>query len=133
MKNIIIVGHARSGTTILLNALNSSSDIYLLGECNSYLNGDLPAFRTRFNEQHEQWLNQATKSCYVPALTGIDQESSCNAYLAVLANYVRYTGEKIAVGPERLSGTNFAVLKDWLEAKHWNSLILCPIRHPRAS
>ena len=67
-QGLFIIGAARSGTTILQNALNDSRDIFLFGEpCFHADSGDAD-FASRYNTMHRSWGNQENKSSYCPPL-----------------------------------------------------------------
>ena len=72
---LLVIGHARSGTTVLLNALNTCRDIYLLGEPFTFRDGGVAGFRQRFNDKHRRYGNQPTKSAYAPALPGLAEDA----------------------------------------------------------
>lgn len=125
----IIVGHARSGTTVLLNALNACKDIYLLGEPHLYRNGRRENFVGWFNAQHANWGNQPVKSSYVPELPGLEPDANGNDYIDALSQRVQIVGEKIVLGPEA-AGHDFDKLRSWLERKHWSAHIIFALRRP---
>ncbi len=97
-RGLFIVGHARSGTTILQNALNDSDDIFLLGEPNLHYDAGGRDFRRRYNAMHRGFGNQENKSSYCPAL--FEDDESWDAYLIALNRRYRYVGAKIVVDPE---------------------------------
>lgn len=110
---LVIVGHARSGTTILQNALNTSRDVYLLGEANLYREGQAPDFRSRYNGMHRRFGNQPTKSTYALSLDCEDNASG-QAYLEALSSRYAVCGEKLALGHPSL-GNDFEAAKRWIE------------------
>lgn len=91
---LFIVGHARSGTSILLDALNTSSDVYLLGEANLHVEGGREGFVRWYNDMHRKFGNPEFKGTYCPALVGND--STGFEALKALSNRFRYVGEKLA-------------------------------------
>jgi len=54
-RGLFVVGHARSGTTILLDALNSSRDVYCLGEANLHKTIEKTDFSIWFNTMHRSF------------------------------------------------------------------------------
>src|ERR1700722_5699340 len=60
-QGLFIIGHMRTGTTVLQNALNESKDILLFGEANFHRDPGLSDFRTRYNRWHEENGNQPSK------------------------------------------------------------------------
>jgi hypothetical protein len=96
-RSLFILGHARSGTTILQNALNDSRDVFLLGEADLHTDPGTPDFRTRYNARQRGFGNQENKSSFCPKL--FDADAAWDAYLAVLMDHYRYAGAKIVVNP----------------------------------
>ncbi len=96
---LFIIGAARSGTTILQNALNDSPDVYLLGEANFHKDPGTPGFAARFNAVHRYWSNQETKSSFCPPI--LPDDPCWQHYLLQLARTHRLVGEKVAINPMR--------------------------------
>ncbi len=96
---LFIIGAARSGTTILQNALNDSPEIYLLGEANFHKDPGAPGFAARFNAGHRFWNNQETKSSFCPPV--LPDDPSWQDYLNQLARTHKVVGEKVAINPMR--------------------------------
>ncbi len=95
---LFVIGAARSGTTVLQNALNDSPDIFLLGEPD--LRGDTgPGFAARYNARHRAWGNQETKSSFCPAI--LPQDASWRDYFQALDGRYRWVGAKLVVNPIR--------------------------------
>jgi hypothetical protein len=101
-QGLFIVGNARSGTSILLDCLSLSPEIFLLGEANLYLHHGLPNFAGWFNRQHVGFKNRRGKGTYLPL--PIAPESGGMAALRRMGTFHRYVGEKIAFGPRGLVG-----------------------------
>jgi hypothetical protein len=97
-RQLFIIGHARSGTTILQNALNDVRDIFLLGEADLHLDPGTPDFRERYNERQRRFGNLANKSSFCPKL--FEHDAAWPAYLAELGRHYRYVGAKIVINPE---------------------------------
>jgi hypothetical protein len=112
--HLVVIGHARSGTTVLLNALNTSPDAYLLGEPFSYRDSGERGFRARFNRAHRSYRNQISKSTYAPRLPGLAEDAPAAEYLRALREHYAIYGEKIGLTSPRY-GSDFARLQDWLE------------------
>lgn len=96
-QGLFVIGPARSGTTILQNALNDSSDIFLLGEPRLHRDPGSADFASRYNGMHRSWGNQENKSSYCPRL--FDQDADWRTSLARLAELHRYVGAKIVINP----------------------------------
>ena len=96
--HLFIFGAARSGTTVLQNALNHSPDVFLLGEPD--LRGDIaPGFAARYNARHRGWGNQETKSTLCPAI--LTEDGTWRDYLQALGDRHRWVGAKLVINPVR--------------------------------
>lgn len=96
-RGLFIIGAARTGTTILQNALNDSDDIFLFGEPCFHKDPDSADFSARYNGMHRAWGNQENKSSYCPKL--FESDASWPTYLARLADLYRCVGSKIVINP----------------------------------
>ena len=97
-RRLFIIGAARSGTTVLQNALNDSADIFLLGEPD-LRHDTAPGFAARYNTRHRQWGNQETKSSFCPAL--LAEDGAWRDHLDALALHHRWVGAKLVINPVR--------------------------------
>jgi hypothetical protein len=102
-QGLFIIGAARSGTTVLQNALNSSPDIFLLGEPVLHQDPGTKDFSARYNAMHRSWGNQENKSSFCPSL--LNGDGTWQEYLTQLATLYRYVGSKIVVNPEHARQT----------------------------
>lgn len=100
-KGLFVIGHARTGTTVLQNALNDSKNILLFGEANFYVDKGQPDFRARFNKWHDLNGNQPTKSTYCPAV--FDGDGTWEDYWVHFSHFYRCVGEKIIFNPTETS------------------------------
>lgn len=98
LQGLFIIGAARSGTTVLQNALNHSSQVFLLGEPGLHHDAGTPDFAARYNAMHRAWHNQENKSSHCPAFFGND--ASWDAYLLHLTGLYRLVGAKLVLNPE---------------------------------
>lgn len=98
-QGLFIIGAARSGTTILQNALNDSPEILLFGEANLHTDPGTPDFAARYNTMHRSWHNQETKSSFCPPV--LPQDSYWYDYLRRFARYHRLVGSKTVINPAR--------------------------------
>jgi hypothetical protein len=96
---LFVIGAARSGTTVLQNALNESPDLFLFGEPNFHDEGDAPGFAARYNAMHRGWANQETKSTFCPPV--LPDAAAWNDYVRHLGALHRYVGAKIVIVPGR--------------------------------
>ena len=67
MPNLFVIGSARSGTSIIMHILNSSPDVYMLGEPNLHWNWDNRSFVFHYNKQHSMNGWGPTRSTYLPS------------------------------------------------------------------
>lgn len=125
--NLAIIGHARSGTTVLQNAINTAGGAYVLGEANIYRNANEPGFRQRYNAMHRDYGNQPSKSTYAPALPGPHADASGADYLAALSRLYPVVGDKLALGHPRF-GHDVDAIKAWIESTRAHCLFV--FRHP---
>lgn len=95
-RTLFIIGAARSGTTVLQNALNDSPDIFLLGEPDIYAD-NAPGFAARYNAMHAGWGNQPAKSSFLPMV--LDQDGTWREHLAALSRHHRWVGAKLVINP----------------------------------
>ena len=93
-RALFIIGAARSGTTVLQNALNHSPEIFLLGEPELY-DDHGPGFAARYNAMHRSWGNQEAKSSHLPAVSEVDGD--WRDHLAALARHHRWVGAKLVL------------------------------------
>ncbi len=96
-QGLFVLGAARTGTTILQNALNDSPGIFLLGEPRLHDDPGEADFRARYNAMHRAWGNQENKSSFCPAL--FETDAPWQDYLLKLAGLYRYVGSKIVINP----------------------------------
>ena len=128
-RGLFVVGHARSGTTILTEALNASPDIFLLGEANLHMAGTSPGFVARYNAMHAEFGNPRSKTTYCPPLAGPD--ASAPECLEALARHYRYVGEKVAFRSVAL-GYRPDSFFDFQARVFLRAQYVCVVRHPAA-
>src|SRR5690349_21370808 len=66
-QSLFIIGHGRSGTTILQECFNLLPQVLLLGEPHIFMNPLERNFRERYNRQHELDGIPASKASYISA------------------------------------------------------------------
>ena len=128
-RGLFVIGAARSGTTVLQNALNHAQDIHLLGEPDLHLEEGAPGFAARFNAMHRGWNNQPTKSTWLPSL--LDEDGHWRPYLDRLAAYHRWVGSKIVVNPGH-SPAWLERLERFQSLHFYDAHYLFVFRHPGA-
>ena len=99
LQGLFIIGAARTGTTILQNALNDSDHVFLLGEPALHHDAGGADFAARYNAMHRAWHNQENKSSHCPGF--FEGDASWYAYLLHLAGLYRRVGAKLIILPER--------------------------------
>ena len=125
--HLLLIGPARSGTTILLNALNTSPEMNLLSECNSYREHGEKNFRERFNAVQAGSRLQTSKASYAPRLPNLPDDADNDGYFAALSAFRPIFGEKIALTTPRY-GHDVGKLQSWIERRRpW---CLFVFRHP---
>lgn len=126
-RGLFVVGHARSGTTILLDALNSCRDIYCLGEANFHKSIEKPDFIQWFNGLHRSFDNPPMKSTCLPYFSAQDGWE----VLRELSGSYKFVGEKAAFRDEE-SGYDFKSFFRFSTKYFHNSNYICVIRHPKS-
>jgi hypothetical protein len=106
-QGLFVLGAARSGTTVLQNALNDSRDIFLFGEPVFHDDPGNADFAARYNAMHRAWGNQETKSSFCPAF--FDGDAPWPDYLRHLATLYSYVGSKIVINPDKAKETSHRV------------------------
>ena len=124
---IFIFGHARTGTSILMDALNSASAIFMFGEANFHESHERRDFRQWFNLMHQEFKNLRGKGTYCPALLG--EEASGWEYIHHMRGSFDLVGDKIAFRGEEL-GYNFQRFFDFHTRHFFKSFHICTMRHP---
>jgi len=110
-----------------MDALNSSSDIYLLGEANLHDSAGRPNFAEWYNAMHRQMQNPEYKSTYCP-LGGSETATGFDT-LGWLARRHKYVGEKLAFRSESL-GYNFEGFLQFAARHFLRSVYICSLRNP---
>ncbi len=91
-RGVFVVGHARSGTTVLADALNTSDDVCCLMEPYFYRSFDIPHFSESFNLMHRGFGNPPIKGYWIPEFGG----ETARSVVSHLRDTYRYVGEKLA-------------------------------------
>jgi Sulfotransferase family len=97
-QGLFVIGAARSGTTVMQNALNDSREVFLFGEPAFHEDPGAPDFATRYNGQHRAWGNQENKSSFCPRL--FEDDAPWFVYLQHMATMYRYVGSKLVINPD---------------------------------
>jgi Sulfotransferase family len=95
-RMLFVVGAGRSGTTATQVALNTSTEVFLLGEAFFFLENLRPNFRARHNEKHATLGHPPDKESECPAVA--PENGTWVETVAALASQYRFVGEKIPFG-----------------------------------
>jgi hypothetical protein len=124
---LFVIGCARSGTTVLQNALNDSNEVFLFGEPDFHTDPGTPDFAQRYNEMHRSWRNQPTKSTYCPAL--FDSDARWQDYFARLSDHYKLVGSKIVLNPSTFLHAPDCIL-NFYSREFYNSHFIFTFRNP---
>ena len=95
-RMVFIVGAARSGTTAIRRALNSSSEVFVLDEAYFFRENLRPGFRARYNARHRALGHPPSKLTDCPAVAP-DDRAWVETTMALASQY-RFVGDKIPFG-----------------------------------
>jgi hypothetical protein len=127
-RGLFVIGHARTGTTALQNALNAHPDIFLLGEPDFHLRRFPRDFARRYNAWHRSNRNQETKSTYCPPF--FHRGARWDAYVLRLLEHYRYVGAKLVLDPgDELSHD---LLQEFLARRFYDATFVFTFRDPGA-
>ena len=128
-NGLFIIGHARSGTSVLHTALNLSPDIFLLGEASLHCHHDKKGFAQWYGSMHAANGLPPWKcySCPVPT----DPDGDGFDVLLEARHSYKYIGEKLAFRHPKISGAyEFGTSYDFLLKHFWKSHYVCALRNP---
>jgi len=126
-KGLFVVGHARSGTGILMRALNTSPEVHVLSETNMYANGMRIGFPNWYNDMTRAQGNVYAKGSYCPFVNG--GAANGPEIFRWLGERHRYVGEKVAF-QSKLLGHDADEFFHFQARFFFNSHYLCIIRNP---
>lgn len=138
-QRLHVVGYARSGTTILMDILNSSKDVFLFSELNLHVLRKFPnifsgyggdGFVEHFAQRKRKELPIIYKGALPPS-TNLDFLTPDQYVDAVGQNY-RYVGDKIATAYRSMDGvSDIELLQDFLKQEdERGALIILTLRRP---
>lgn len=130
-RKLFVLGHARSGTTILGRLLNSAEDVLLLGEAHLFESHWNSNFVSDFNGHHQRTKKVKSKGTRLPSqYAGMLPE----AVLTLLGEHYQWVGEKIAISPMSGLGTRAAAQAlDYYQAFHLDADYVLTFRAPLPS
>jgi carbamoyltransferase len=127
-----IIGYARSGTTIMMDILNSSSEVFLFSELNLHVLRKFPelfssyggdGFVEHFAERKRKELPLTYKGA-VPPSSDLDYLTP-DQYVDAVGQSFRYVGDKIATSHRYMGGVlDLELLKDFLEQEDKSGAVL---------
>jgi hypothetical protein len=123
-RGLFIVGHARSGTTVLQYALNSSQDIHIFGEANFQNHSENGEFAAWYNSMHESFGNPPAKGDRCPDIRG-----NLESVLKELRSRYRWVGDKVAFRHESL-GYSFSKSYSYQYREFPLSVYILTMRRP---
>jgi len=127
-KGIFVVGHARSGTSVLNDALNSSPDVWMFGEANFHFSGQREKFRSWYNEMHQSTFdNPVSKTTHCPNL--LSEDATGEDYLVKLSKQYPLVGDGVAFRDETL-GYTFKGFIEYQQLNFYTAHYICILRHP---
>ncbi len=126
-RGLFIIGAARTGTTILQNALNDDPGVFLLGEPRLHMDPGNKDFAERYNRMHRELGNQETKSTHCPAL--FERDAAWWQYLERLAQIYPRVGSKTVLNSEHAWGES-RVLYDFHSRHFHTSHYIFTFRNP---
>lgn len=122
-QRLYVVGYARSGTTILMDILNSSPDVFLFSELNLHVLRRFPdcfssyggdTFIEQFAVRKKSELPLLYKGA-APPLAG-PATGTPDEYLDSLGSRYRYVGDKIATAHRNMGGAwDIELLREFLD------------------
>lgn len=127
-NRLFVLGHARSGTTILGRLFNSADDVLLLGEAHLFESHWNRQFVTNFNAHHQRTKKVKSKGIRLPSqYVGMLPEE----ILQKLSQHYQWVGEKIAIGPMAGLGSRAAShALDYYQAYHLDAHYVLSFRAP---
>ena len=127
-RHVFVTGHARSGSTILMDVLNSSPDVFILNEAELYWNRQTAEFASYFNKRAAAKQYEIAKGRFIPPdVAGL---ADGDAVLSRLAKHYRLTGDKVALGPNRDEQVH---IFHYLTGRQLNAFHIFTIRRPDAA
>ncbi|QGX41335.1 hypothetical protein [Permianibacter aggregans] len=137
LRKLHIIGFARSGTTITMDILNSSPDVFIFNELNLHaLRHDITVFRDyggdnfleQFLARKMAELPQLYKGAIVPDV--IESFSTPDELITALMGQFQYVGDKIALAARDFSGRSDIELIDEFVRRERNATLIFCLRKP---
>jgi hypothetical protein len=134
-RRLHVIGYARSGTTILMDILNSSGDVFLFSELNLHVLQKLekssgkPAegdFLQEFLERKKRELPLLYKSA-VPPVTEVATPAAndTDTYFSSLGKRFLYVGDKIATSHRTMAGVpDIVALEEFIQREEQRDAVM---------
>jgi tetratricopeptide (TPR) repeat protein len=122
---IFIIGHARSGTTVLTHILNTDPEVCLLQEAELYWNYEVSHYAEVFNRRGSMRRRTWRKGNYIPPCA--PGNLAGKHVMPELLKYYRRTGDKIALGPDRIEQMS---IWNFFVKSYFNSSYIFTFRDP---
>ena len=143
-NRLYVVGYGRSGTTIIMEILNSSDEIFLFSELNLHvLRRNTEAFVKyggnnfieHYAERKKMELTYGSKGAIPPAPAVLDYRHaipSPDEYIDTVGKPYRYIGDKIATAHRMWDGVaDIDILEEFLEKEEKeDAIIIYTLRRP---
>ena len=138
-QRLHVIGLARSGTTILMRILNSSSDIFIFSELNLHVLRKYPEIFAHYGGTNylEHFINRKKKELLIidkGATPPYEKSfySKPDEYIDKIGQKYRYCGDKIATAFREMNGIqDIVLLKEFIEEENQsNAIIFFTIRRP---
>lgn len=123
---LFIIGHARSGTTVLQEALNQSPDIFILGEANLQVHHDKVGFSAWYNAMHKDFKNPPSKNSVCPVYDEFDDGLD---FMLKIRKEFKYVGDKLAFR-HRKYGYEYDGAYNFFQKYFLKSHYVCTLRDP---
>jgi hypothetical protein len=126
---LFVLGFARSSTSISTQILNSSNDVFLLGEANIYLPHYERRFTDWYNQMHSDSNNQISKTTYAPDFVP-DVDHDWLDWLCVAKTVYPLVGDKMAFSDQHFSLAAPSTIRSFFESRFFRSKYIFTIRDP---
>lgn len=132
---IHIVGYARSGTTVIMDILNSSKEVLILSEFNAYIFNRFPALGSQFGGSvYSRFVDKKQRDIPLLYKGGLIQDLGepydAEELFSHLNRTYRYVGDKIAVSFKQYDGANELELLPPFIEENASSNFIFTIRRP---
>ena len=128
-RGLFVLGSARSGTSILTDALNCSPDVLVLAEALLFMQAETANVPAIFNAAHRSYGHVRYKGSYLAP--GIAVDLGPLALLERLGRHFAYVGDKVAIGPGDFWAKARTQIVDFFAEHYFPSRYLLTLRTPR--